>query len=91
MNSDGEEFLKRQLVKLCEMQAKLLGKFHTKLVFVNSGGDRIVRLPELLERLGVSESTIWRWEIAGRFPRRRHIGECAVGWLESEINQWLKK
>ncbi|GGG52598.1 hypothetical protein GCM10010964_44670 [Caldovatus sediminis] len=30
-------------------------------------------------------------EAAGEFPRRVTLGPRAVGWLESEINQWIAK
>ena len=50
--------------------------------------NRYIRLPELLERVGVSWITILRWERADRFPKRRKIGPNVVAWLESEIDQW---
>ncbi len=51
--------------------------------------DRIIRLNELGAMLGVSPSTIWRWERAGHFPSRLVIGARAVGWRLSEVNDWL--
>jgi prophage regulatory protein len=53
--------------------------------------ERPMRLDEVLNVIGVSESTIRCWEQAGRFPRRRRLGERAVGWLASEIAAWLRK
>jgi prophage regulatory protein len=50
--------------------------------------DRFVREPELLSRYGVSATTIWRWEKAGRFPRRVQLGPNCNGWLESELDAW---
>jgi predicted DNA-binding transcriptional regulator AlpA len=38
----------------------------------------------------MSASTIWRMEQAGTFPKRRRIGRQLVGWLESEIDTWLR-
>jgi prophage regulatory protein len=51
--------------------------------------DRIVRQRELRERIPVDDSTIWRWEQAGKFPRRIRLGPNSIGWRESEIAQWL--
>jgi prophage regulatory protein len=39
---------------------------------------------------GLSRSTRWRLERDGLYPRRRKIGRHAVGWLESEIDEWVK-
>lgn len=51
--------------------------------------DRILRKPEVLAKIGVSDPTIYRWEIAGRFPKRLRLGGQACGWLASEIEGWL--
>ena len=51
--------------------------------------DRYVRAPELTRKTGLSLSTIWRLEQDEQFPRRRALGPNSVGWLESEISNWL--
>lgn len=53
--------------------------------------DRIIREPELLKRIGVSSTTLWRWEKNGLFPKRIPLGPNCKGWLESEINEWFDK
>ena len=53
--------------------------------------DRVVRKPEALNRVGLSDPTIWRMEKEGRFPKRIHIGPQSVGWLESELVRWLEE
>ena len=50
---------------------------------------RILRLPQVLERVALSRSTVWRLIKANRFPRPRKIGVRAVGWIESEIDDWI--
>jgi prophage regulatory protein len=52
---------------------------------------RIIRKPELLATLGLSDATIWRWEKAGRFPKRLNLGGSVCGWLESEVTQWINQ
>jgi len=34
---------------------------------------------------------IYRLESEGRFPRRIKLGVRAVGWIESEIEAWIRK
>lgn len=49
---------------------------------------RIVRLKEVIDRTGLSRSSIYRLAEHG-FPRPVKIGLAAVGWLESDINLWI--
>jgi len=37
-----------------------------------------------------SRTTIWREERAGRFPRRVQLSPGRVGWIGSEILDWIK-
>ncbi len=54
--------------------------------------DRLVRKKELKHILGVgSDTTIDVWERAlPGFPQRRRITGGVCGWLESEIQEWLR-
>ena len=44
-----------------------------------------------LKRMGinVSRTTLLRWELNGRFPRRIRMGGTSVAWFMSEIQDWL--
>ncbi len=35
---------------------------------MNDSGRRIIRKPELMSRIGLSDASIWRMEKAGKFP-----------------------
>lgn len=53
---------------------------------------RIIRWPELVERLGgVSKVTVWRWERDGLFPKRVKIGPNTNGWLQSEVDHYIEQ
>ena len=52
--------------------------------------DRIVRKPELIGWIGLSDPTIWRMEKEGKFPRRLRLGGNSCGWLESEVDAWMQ-
>ena len=61
---------------------------------------RIIRLPELLVRTGLSKSTVYdRLKVGGPrhdpdFPRPMKLGitKCsAVGWSEEAVDTWIKK
>lgn len=51
---------------------------------------RILRLPEVKERTGLSRSTIYLYIARGAFPGSISLGPRAVGWIESEIEEWLQ-
>ena len=46
---------------------------------------RFLRLPEVLERTGLSRSTIYVRLAEGRFPRPVRLGGRAVGWIEAAL------
>jgi prophage regulatory protein len=52
---------------------------------------RIIRKPELLNMLGISDPTVYRWERAGKFPKRLRLGGNSCGWLEEEVNNWIEE
>lgn len=52
---------------------------------------KILRLPIVKDRTGLSRSTIYLHISKGIFPAPISLGERAVGWLESDIDEWLAK
>ena len=50
---------------------------------------RFLRLPEVMERTGLSRSTIYVRLAAGCFPRPVALGSRAVGWIEVEVEEWV--
>lgn len=51
--------------------------------------DRILRIRTVLNRTGLSRSTLYRKMSDGSFPRQVKIGEHSSGWRESAINHWM--
>lgn len=51
--------------------------------------NKIIRLPEVKSKTGLSRSTIYLRMFKGVFPQTISLGERAVGWLEDDIDQWL--
>lgn len=56
----------------------------------NENQKRIVRKPELLGKVGLSDATVARLEKAGRFPQRIQLGENSVGWFSDEVSKWME-
>ena len=52
-------------------------------------GRRLLRMPEVLERTGVSKATIYRLIRAGKFRKPVDLGVRAVGWDAHSIDEWI--
>lgn len=52
--------------------------------------DRILRLPAVLARTGLSRATLYRKISRGDFPRQIKIAERCSGWRESAVTRWLE-
>lgn len=52
--------------------------------------DRILRIKAVLERTGLSRSTMYRKMENGAFPANVQISARCVGWRESAVNAWLR-
>lgn len=51
----------------------------------------ILRLPDVKTRTGLSRSTIYLRVKEGKFPAPISLGVRSVGWIDSEIQQWLEE
>lgn len=52
--------------------------------------DRILRINTVLDRTGLSRSTMYRKMENGTFPKNIRISTRCAGWRESAINAWLR-
>ncbi|EKK5498986.1 AlpA family phage regulatory protein [Enterobacter hormaechei] len=56
---------------------------------------KILRLPAVVSKLGIARSTIYDWLNAKSprhdpaFPKPYPLGKQSVGWLESELDDWV--
>ncbi|MGJ8561885.1 MAG: helix-turn-helix transcriptional regulator [Litorimonas sp.] len=51
--------------------------------------DRIIRLTTVLDRTGLSRSTLYRKIADGTFPAQLRISVHGAGWKESDIDRWV--
>lgn len=49
----------------------------------------ILRLPDVKAHTGLSRSTIYLRVAEGKFPAPIGLGGRAVGWVESEVQDWI--
>jgi prophage regulatory protein len=60
-----------------------------KLPTLDDADERIVDPGELLERIPLDRSTIWRMVQEGRFPPPIQLTASRIGWRWSSILAWL--
>ena len=53
-------------------------------------GDRILRKPEVIKTVGLKQTALYELISDGEFPRPIQLSKRSVGWLESEVQQWIK-
>ena len=53
-------------------------------------GKRLMRVPEVLSRVGFSRTTLYERIKEGSFPDRVKIGLRSVAFVESEIDAWIE-
>lgn len=62
---------------------------------MNTSNIRILRLPAVIKQIGIARSTLYDWvnpkspRYDPSFPKQRKLGKQSVGWVESELNEWL--
>jgi len=50
---------------------------------------QIQKLPQVMALTGLSRSSIYAFIQKNTFPKPIRLGERAVGWLSSEIENWI--
>ena len=55
----------------------------------NHGEPAILRRPQVQQRTGLSRSTLYQYIKDGEFPKSIALGPRSVGWLESDISDWI--
>jgi len=52
---------------------------------------KILRLPDVIERVGFSRSSIYAFVENGTFPKPLKISVRAIGWLDSDVDDWISE
>ena len=52
---------------------------------------QILRLTDVITMTGLSRSTIYLRMVQGEFPNKINLGSRAVGWISSEVNEWIEE
>lgn len=50
---------------------------------------RLLRMPTVTERVGLKRTAIYDMIRTGKFPKPVPLNDKSVGWLESEVDEWI--
>ena len=50
----------------------------------------LIRLKKVEAKTGLKKSMVYDLMNKGEFPKSIKIGERAVAWIESEVDQWIQ-
>lgn len=56
---------------------------------IDRSKDRLIRLPEVRHRTGLSTATIYRKMAEDAFPKHRKLSVHVVAWYESDVDAWI--
>lgn len=57
----------------------------------NENNHTIIRIHDVIKKIGRSRSGIYQMINEGVFPKPIPLGARSVGWLEADINNWINK
>ena len=52
---------------------------------------KILKLPDVMKETALSRSSIYAFIRTNSFPKPIRLGARAVGWLETEISEWISQ
>lgn len=52
--------------------------------------DEMLTVPEVIEEIGVSRATFYRWRAIGRAPRSLRLPNGEIRIWRSALDQWLR-
>lgn len=50
---------------------------------------KLIRLPEVLDRVGLKKTSVYKLMAEDEFPRPTKLG-AASAWIDSEIDEWIR-
>lgn len=51
--------------------------------------NRLLRINEVVQRVGIARSTIWLWVKTGKFPKGKKLSSKVTVWQSQEIDSFI--
>jgi prophage regulatory protein len=53
--------------------------------------EKLIRIPRVMELVGIKKSTVWLWVKQGKLPKPKKLSSRVTVWKESEIIEFIEK
>ena len=53
--------------------------------------EKVIKLPAVMKISAGSRASIYKWMAEDKFPKSISLGGRAVGWVESEVFEWVNQ
>ena len=60
-------------------------------ISITAEKERFISEREIIERYGISHTSLWRWVRDGRFPKGEFLGPNTKRWPLSKLLEWEKE
>lgn len=57
--------------------------------YANPSAPRLLPIAEVVQIVGLGESTIWERSRRGTFPKPVKLSPRTTRWVSAEVNQWV--
>ena len=59
------------------------------MAVINTNNFRFIRLPNVLAKVGLSKSQLYKLIGEGKFPPQVKLSTRAVAWVEQQVDEWM--
>ena len=56
----------------------------------NTNHDALLRIPDVVKCIGLCKATVYNLIAENDFPKPKKLSSRAVGWLNSDIQEWIE-
>ncbi len=72
-----------------EVEAQV--KQQLRMIEQREKAPRLLRIPEVCERVGFKSSKVWEMAKRGTFPQPVRLGPKVSAWREHEVTEWVQQ
>jgi prophage regulatory protein len=66
-----------------------MSRYEESQLTIGRTDDELWGIKRVMEKTGLSRSSVYAYVASGVFPKQRHLGPRRIAWLASEIQAWI--
>jgi prophage regulatory protein len=72
-----------------KVKTEKINQFKHDIPSASSADKKIIRPTDVIKKIGLSRSSLYKHMAAGTFPQSITLGDRAIGFLSSDIDAWI--